>query len=176
MFKENPSMKRRINKTLLLIAICLCCGLIASGQPEKQVGRWEPFEVAMTSQAAFANAYVEAMPDDGKPYVQVTFTGASGDARGLSYTVAGFWDGDKNWKARFAPPAAGSWTYSSSSSDAGLQNVRGTFQCTAWSDSEKVANPARRGFVRVTTTGPRAGRYFQYADGTPFLWIGDTLE
>jgi hypothetical protein len=28
--------------------------------------------------------------------------------------------------------------------------------------------------VQVQASGDQAGRYFQYADGTPFLWIGDT--
>lgn len=30
------------------------------------------------------------------------------------------------------------------------------------------------GWVRVCRTGARPGRHFQYADDTPFLWIGDT--
>lgn len=167
-------MKRIMKGILFLTAIALSLSPVAAAQGKKVVGQWEPFEVAMTAKAAFANTYVEAMPDDGKPYVQVTFTGTGGEAQGLSYTVAGFWDGDKNWKARFAPPASGTWSYLSSSADAGLQGIKGTFQCTAWSDSEKVANPTRRGFVRVAKSGARAGRYFQYADGTPFLWIGDT--
>ena len=32
-------------------------------------------------------------------------------------------------------------------------------------------NPNRRGFIRVHATG----RFFEYADGTPFYWLGDTL-
>jgi len=43
-----------------------------------------------------------------------------------------------------------------------------------WSEDEKKANPTRHGFVRVHANEPRAGRCFEYADGTPFLWIGDT--
>jgi hypothetical protein len=52
--------------------------------------------------------------------------------------------------------------------------VKGNFQCVAWSVSEVAANPSRHGFVRVAKKVPRSGRYFEYADGTPFLWIGDT--
>jgi hypothetical protein len=135
---------------------------------------WEPFEIGMTANAEFANAYVEGLPDGGPPFVVVTFTGTGGDARGLSYALPGFWDGAKVWKVRFAPPAAGDWAYSAKSSDPGLQSVKGSFQCTNWTAEEKSANPARHGFVRVVGSGPRAGRYFEYADGTPFLWIGDT--
>jgi len=43
-----------------------------------------------------------------------------------------------------------------------------------WSDEQKQANPTRRGFVRVCRTGHRSGRYFEYSDGTPMLWLGDT--
>jgi hypothetical protein len=43
-----------------------------------------------------------------------------------------------------------------------------------WPDDEKLANPTRRGFVRVCQTGSRPGRHFEYTDGTPMLWIGDT--
>jgi hypothetical protein len=149
------------------------CGL-ARAQGDKPVGQWEPFEVAMTAQADFANPYAETLPDNGQPIVRVAFTGVSEAARGLTYTVAGFWDGGKTWKARFAPPAPGGWSYSASSSDPGLAGAKGHFQCTAWTDSEKAANPTRHGFVGVAQRGPRAGRYFEYADGTPFLWIGDT--
>jgi len=136
--------------------------------------QWEPFEIEMAARAEFANAYVEALPDGGNPYVVVTFTGVSGDAKGMRYTAPGFWDGGRTWKARFAPPALGEWSYSSSSADPGLRGIQGTLECVAWSDAEKTGSPTRRGFVRVAKSGPRAGRYFEYADGTPFLWVGDT--
>src|ERR1035437_3646077 len=99
-----------MKRTLFIAAIALALSLVAAAQGEKAVGQWEPFEVAMTANAAFANAYVEAMPDDGKPYVQVTFTGTGGDARGLSYTVAGFWERETKMKkqdGRLPPRRAG---------------------------------------------------------------------
>jgi hypothetical protein len=144
-----------------------------AAQPAK-TRAWEPFEVTMAAGAELKNAYVEGLPDGGKPYVAVTFTGSGGAAKGLRYAVPGFWDGGKVWKARFAAPAAGEWSYAAQSGDSGLAAAKGSFESTAWSDSEKAENPARHGFVRVARSGPRAGRYFEYADGTPFLWIGDT--
>ncbi len=139
-----------------------------------KTAQWEPFEVTMSGGAEFANAYVDGLPDGGKPFVVVTFAGTGGDAKGLSYAVPGFWDGGRTWKARFAAPAAGEWSYSTLSTDPVLRGVKGSFQCAQWSAGEKAANPTRHGFVRVARNGPRAGRYFEYADGTPFLWIGDT--
>jgi hypothetical protein len=164
-----------MDSAFLAVLLALCAlALPAAARAGNAVGQWEPFEIEMTAAAQFANAYVEALPDGGKPYVLVAFTGVSGEARGMRYTVAGFWDGESTWKARFAPPASGEWSYCSSSRDPGLQGIKGRLRCRAWSEAEKAANPARRGFVRVAKGGPRPGRHFEYADGTPFLWIGDT--
>jgi len=145
----------------------------AAGQNPK-TGQWEPFEVTMGGSVELPNAYVDALPDGGKPFVVVTFAGTTGDAKGLTYAVPGFWDGGRTWKVRFAAPAAGEWSYSAFSTDPVLRGVKGGLQCAAWSAGEKAANPTRHGFVGVAKSGPRAGRYFEYADGTPFLWIGDT--
>src|ERR1039458_2986586 len=139
-----------------LILLSASCAIPAAAQAARAGGQWEPFEVEMTAKASFGNAYVEALPEGGKPYVSVTFTGVAGEARGMRYTVAGFWDGGQNWKARFAPPASGEWSYSASSTDAGLNAVKGSFQCAAWSADQKTANPTRHGFIRVAKDGPRA--------------------
>jgi hypothetical protein len=69
---------------------------------------------------------------------------------------------------------AGTWLYKSSSVDAGLNSANGSLVCEEWTDKDEIDNYTRRGFVRVCKNGKRQGRYFEYADGTPFLWIGDT--
>ncbi len=127
------------------------------------VTQWTVFEVPMTAQTGFANAYRDGLPDGGPPLVTVTFKNGRRE-----YQIAGFWDGGKTWKARFAPPSPGRWSYESRSRDPGLAGVRGEFECRAASEAEKAYNAALRGFIRVS------GRHFEYADGTPFLWIGDT--
>src|SRR5512138_1456104 len=90
---------------------------------------WEIFEVEMTARDEYPNAYIEGLPDQGKSLVRVTFTGPNGEA----FAVSGFWDGGKTWRARFAPPASGQWSYVSTSSDPGLSGSRGSFTCTRWS-------------------------------------------
>jgi GWxTD domain-containing protein len=155
-------------------AFVVLLSLFATGASGQTVGQWEVFEISLTARGAYSNAYVEGLPASGEPLVRVTFSGVSGEARGLRYVVAGFWDGGPAWKVRFGPPASGEWSYVSSSADAGLNGVKGTFRATAWTAADLQANPARHGFVHVAQHGPRAGRYFEYADGTPFLWIGDT--
>lgn len=165
-------MRKRLGMLAGVLAIAF--GGVLSAASQQATGQWETFEFTMTAEREPANPYVEGLPDNGAPAVTVTFTGTGGAAKGLSYSIAGFWDGGKTWKARFAPPVPGEWAYQTASSDSGLNGVKGTLRCTAWTDDDKKANPARRGFVHVARSGPRAGRYFEYSDGTPFLWIGET--
>jgi hypothetical protein len=162
--------KHVIIVSLLLIAF----GLAGIALCEDTVGQWEVFEIEMAARDVYGNAYVDGLPDDGDGLVEVTFTGTSGEAGGMSYKITGFWDGAKSWKVRFSPPASGIWSYTSTSKDPGLNGIKRTFTCTEWTEEEKKANPLRRGFIRVCKTGKRAGRHFEYCDGTPFLWIGGT--
>jgi predicted alpha/beta superfamily hydrolase len=155
--------------TMLAVAACL-----ANAQDSPEVKQWQVYEVRMTATQNAANPYIAYLQEGRPARVAVRFTGVSGDATGRELTVAGFWDGGTTWKARFAPPASGAWVFESRSEDPGLNNVTGKLTCAAWTEDEKKANPTRGGFVRVHKDGPRAGRYFEYADGTPFLWIGDT--
>ena len=117
---------------------------------------------------------MESLPDSGVPYAVVTFSGTGGAAKGKRLVLRAFWDGGREWKVRFAAPVSGEWSYASQSGDPGLNGVSGTLSCAEWTEAEKNANPTRRGMLRVAASGPRAGRYFTYDDGTPFLWVGDT--
>ena len=159
------------NRMAVLVVGTLAFGLAVRAQPAHP---WEVVEIALEASGEHPNAYVQGLPDRNAPLAQVTFTGTSGAARDMRYTLAAFWDGGKTWKARFAPPAPGEWSWSSASKDPGLAAATGKIKVAEWTEGEKQANPARRGFIRVSQKGPRAGRYFEYADGTPFLWIGDT--
>ncbi|HOK45312.1 MAG TPA: DUF4038 domain-containing protein [Bryobacteraceae bacterium] len=161
-------------KKALIRGLVLFAAAALNAFPQHVVGQWEVFEFTMTARGETANPYVEGLPDGGPPFVTATFTGTGGEARGQRYAIPGFWDGGKIWKVRFALPAPGEWSYLTASSDPGLNGIRGTLRCTAWTGADKQVNPARRGFVRVARSGPRPGRHFEYADGTPFLWIGDT--
>jgi len=162
-------------KRIIILALLITVfGLGSVIFGEDTVRQWEVFEIEMTARNVYSNPYVNGLLDDGDGLVEVTFTGVSGEAGGMNYKLTGFWDGAKSWKVRFAPPASGIWSYESISKDPGLNGITGTFTCTEWTEEEKKANPLRRGFIRVCKTGKRAGRHFEYSDGTPFLWIGGT--
>ena len=135
---------------------------------------WEIYQVQLTARTQYENPYTEGLPSDGPPLVQARFHGVSGECAGLNYTVHGFWNGGRTWCIRFAPPAPGVWRYETTSPDPALTRRTGRFSVLPWNEHQTQTNPTRRGFIRVHSNSPRAGRYFEYADGTPFLWIGDT--
>ena len=84
----------------------------------------------------------------------------------------GFWDGGEVFRVRVLATRAGQWSWESGSNqkDAGLNGQRGAFVAVGWSEAEKEAVPTRRGFIRPSANG----HAFEYADGTPFLLLGDT--
>ncbi len=127
------------------------------------VKRWHVFETSMTTSQSYSNAqkYLDVS-------LWVTFTGPGG-----TFTVPGFWDGGNTWRVRFAPTAVGSWSYTIDSSDTQLDDPSndGTFNCITLTQQEIDDNPNYRGFLRMSANS----RYLEYADGTPFFYLADTI-
>ncbi len=136
--------------------------------------QWEVFSLSMTSGKKYLNPYADIPVSKGGDLVYVTFEGIAGEAAGKKITITGFWNGGNEWRVNFTPPYSGTWNYKSTSTDRNLNGKKGTIEVEGWSESDKVANNTRHGFVRVKKTGENAGHYFEYSDGHPFLWIGDT--
>ena len=109
----------------VLVVETLAFGLAVRAQPTHPTHPWEVVEITLEASGEHTNAYVQDLPDRGAPLAQVTFTGTSGAARDMRYTLAAFWDGGKTWTARFAPPAPGEWSWSSASKDPGLAAATG---------------------------------------------------
>ena len=86
---------------------------------------------------------------------------------GTELKIPAFWDGDNTFKVRFALTELGEWNYTIRCSDEsnGLNGAQGNVTCTAYTGDHEIY---KRGFVKPT------GRYFSYADGTPFFYLGDT--
>ncbi len=121
---------------------------------------WGRFEAAFTSTVRYDNPPQEAT-------LTVTFRSPSG--RELS--VDGFWDGGATWRVRCRAGEPGEWTYTtacSNAANAGLHGRQGAFRCTG------VAGEGSR-FERHGPLAMSANRrHLAHADGTPFLWLGDT--
>ena len=121
---------------------------------------WEKQELTFTAVRTFTNAYTEVT-------VWVDLKGPNFKKR-----VFGFWDGGQTFRVRLVATQPGAWTWRSGSTpaDGGLAGKTGTFEAIAWSESDKEANPLRRGFLRPTANH----HALELADGTPFFVLGDT--
>ncbi|MFP4173193.1 MAG: DUF4038 domain-containing protein [Candidatus Hydrogenedentota bacterium] len=158
---------------LCLAAVLGVMGSIA-GAEVSELHTWEVYEAEWTAEGSYDNPYVEVPPDAGQDLVTAEFVGVSGEAEGETLEAVGFWDGGDTWRVRFAPPLPGRWEYRTQSDDPGLDGQEGVLDVSAWDEAGKAENPVRRGFIQVNSEGERAGRHFVRADGTPFLWVGDT--
>ena len=132
---------------LLLMPLCA----IAAEQ-------WAVFETSFASSKNYDNPFTELEVD-------VLFSKGKQE-----WKVPAFWDGGKTWKVRFAPPEKGDYIYhavASDKSNKGLNTGKETLTVTAYTGDNPLY---KRGKLQVTEDK----RYFEFADGTPFFWLGDT--
>jgi len=165
-------MKIHANIRTLLLLFAL--SLISWEVKAETVRKWDVYSISFRSSRSYANPYNEIPSFRGGDLLTVTFEGTDGEALNKSITMVGFWNGASEWRVNFTSPFTGTWKYVSKSTDRGMNGKRGSVEVVAWSEEEKSANPVRRGVVKVKKDGDSGGHYFEYSDGTPFLWIGDT--
>lgn len=103
-----------------------------------------------------------ASGDYSNPYTDIEATAAFSRPDGSEWNIPLFWDGESIWKLRISPDAVGKWSFSISSSDPGLDGNSGEFECI---------DSALRGGIMSMDGFPY---HFQYQDGTPFWFMGDT--
>lgn len=129
--------------------------------------------VPLSGTAAEVNTVFETLFESSKDYdnpfmeveVDVVFT--KGDK---AWKVPAFWDGGRTWKVRFAAPQEGEYTYQALATDQtnkGLNTGKQALTVTAYTGNNPLY---QRGRLRVT----QDRRHFEFADGTPFFWLGDT--
>lgn len=97
-------------------------------------------------------------PSHGNPFTDVDLTAVFSQGE-QELRVGGFYDGGGRHVIRFLPPAAGSWTFRTSSNARSLDGVTGALE---------VIGADARGPVHADGMG------FSYADGTPFVPVGTT--
>ena len=116
------------------------------------------FETSFTSARKYENPFMEVEVD-------VVF-----QQGGKQWKVPAFWAGDEKWTVRFAPPLQGKYTYHVECTDkanTGLNGAERILSVTAYTGENPLL---KHGPLRVT----KDQRHFEHADGTPFLWLGDT--
>ncbi|MDJ1115097.1 DUF4038 domain-containing protein [Microbacterium dauci] len=119
---------------------------------------WRAIEIELTAEGSYADPF-------GEVDVLASFSGPDGQV----VERPAYWDGGRTWRVRFAAPAPGSWemTTTSNRSDAGLAGRTASIDVDEYAGDKDIY---RHGFLKVADTG----KYFTYADGTPFFYMGDT--
>ncbi len=144
---------------VLLPAALIVTSLSLAAAPA-EVRVWERVELTFHAANPYANPYTNVE-------VWVDLKGPEFERR-----CYGFWDGGDVFRVRVLAIRPGQWNWRSGSNqkDSGLNGQQGGFTAKEWSEPDKAAVPTRRGFIRPTANG----HAFEYADGTPFLLLGDT--
>lgn len=138
-------------------SILLAAALLApmAARSAASVPLYGVFELTLTAQGNYANPYLKMPGDSTSPgFVVATFVGPDG----RRITVDGFWDGGHTWKVRMAPTTTGTWTYTTSSVDQGLNGQTGSFD---------VSPSSSDGFVIVDPDHPH---HFMWTDGKPYYF------
>lgn len=145
-------------KQLRLVIVLLTA--ILTGELFAAIHAYEVMEETFTANRQYENPYIDVD-------LWVSLTGPGG-----AYRVPAFWDGGQTFRVRLVATAPGTWTWSTGkhTGDSGLDNKKGAFNAIAWTKAEKMANPNRRGFIRVAANS----HTLEYADGSPFFYTGDT--
>lgn len=149
------------NPVPALIILYLLVSLPLQGVVVNRVHVFEIHEVVLTAEQQYKNPYTEVA-------CWVRLQGPGFDKK-----IYGFWDGGQTFRVRLVANSPGRWTWESGSDspgDSGLNGRRGEFEAVRWTEQEVLENPNRRGFIRATSNG----HALEYADGTPFFFIGDT--
>jgi hypothetical protein len=127
-------------------------------QEADRVAQWNVFEASYTTAKRYANAFTD---------VEVDVVFKQGEKQ---WKVPAYWAGGGKWTVRFAPPVQGEYTFHVQCTDKANPDLNGheqAFRVGAYTGGNPLL---KHGFLRVSTDK----RHFEHADGTPFLWLGDT--
>jgi len=120
--------------------------------------QWTPFEYSFASERKYDNPFVD---------IQVDVVFQQGEQH---WKVPAFWAGSDTWTVRFAPPLQGTYSFRVACSDRKNHALNGAalaLHVTPYTGDNPLL---KHGFLRIACDK----RHFEHADGTPFLWLGDT--
>jgi len=133
---------------LMLVVALASCSHVAS------TPKWKPAEFTFTAKQSYAN-----------PFKDVALGGTFTSPSGRQVDVRGFYAGQGKWKLRFSPDEEGKWALETRSDppDSGMNYQHKSLNCT----EAKSHGPV--------IVDPEHPTRFCYADGTPYLHLGDTI-
>lgn len=143
--------------TFLFLTIISCSYMRITEGVDTSTKRYDVFELSLQG-SNYTNPYTDA------PSTDVTFTGPDGTV----ITMPAFWNGGIEWLVRMAPAVAGEWNYSVSSGDTNTNGKTGSFTV-----GSGMGGLNGHGMVEVDPVYPHK---FCYSDGTPFFFMGHSIE
>jgi hypothetical protein len=152
---QNQNAKRILLGVVLFLLIQ---AVGAFGAPTPTATQTRMFEGTFASSKIYADPFNDVDVD-------VIFTNGQ-----QSWRMPTFWDGGSKWTVRFAPPAPGEYTYHLESTDKNNPDLNGHESRITIRPYDGTNVLLQHGMPRVSENK----RYFEYADGTPFYWLGDT--
>jgi len=140
------------------LAFILFVSLSLTSCKENKIQQWSVFETSWETTKEYNNPFTD---------VEVNVVFECGDNKWL---VPAFWVGDNKWYVRFAPPVTGDYTFYTESSDKSNPDLNGKKQSIQVIPYKGENTLLRHGFLQISENK----RFFEHADGTSFLWLGDT--
>jgi hypothetical protein len=103
------------------------------------------------------------------PFMDVNIDAVFTHEDGTVIAIPGFWNGDNEWKVRFASEKAGVWNYSVTCTDNENPSLfdKGTVTVQAAAPKNELE---AHGYVTLR----KGDRYLSYLDGKPFFYLADT--
>lgn len=144
--------------TFLFICSLSAPGAFAAPAPANAV-QWQRWEFALSAKQSHPTPYTSVEVD-------VRFHGPQGS----TFQVPAYWDGKGQFRFRAAFPIPGLWRWETTcnvATDTGLHRQTGEVVVSSYTGGNSLY---RHGDLRVS----RDHRFLIHADGTPFLWMGDT--
>lgn len=155
-------MKKSNLAVFSILSVILLTGCIPE-KSSREVQLFRIFEIKLAASQPGSNPYLNG------PEVSAKFTGTSGKAKGKTFVITGFWDGNNDWRIRFAPTLTGGWSYETTSTDPGLNRKRGSLTAVHQKGESAPSNILYNGFLELNDTFS-----WKLSNGTPFLPVGET--
>lgn len=145
-------MLPRVAGASVVFALSLCADAHAT-----EAETWRRWELVLKARSTNEDPF--------RVTVSAVFQGPTGQR----LQAPGFYSGDGTFRFRVAFPAPGVWTWQSQCDrqESGLHGRRGTVRVRQYTGRNPLF---RHGFLQVRP----GARTLSHADGTPFLWMGDT--
>jgi hypothetical protein len=116
-----------------------------------EVPRWEPHDFAFTASEAQDNPF------------EIDLSAKVMGPDGQTFTLPGFYDGNRTWKVRVSPTTEGHWSLVTQSDLPALNSQRAAFTCVP------NLNPQVHGGLSVD---PTHAHHFIHEDGTRYFLMG----